>query len=189
MYWYKATRDHRLVEGDFAAPFPVCSVYQSCLKVLRVLTAHPQLEHTYFCPSLLSDVRDGGNFPKQCGYLIHDNRPTDRQAKIHLVHPPKFPPKTACWQRHRILGLSPNSTNQQPTPPLPMKLLLKDRVGDVQEHRHHPRRPSRRHPRDGSRRADAHHSLLPRDQHPQRARQKPGANRHWRLAGIRRRNC
>ena len=62
-------------------------------------------------------------------------------------------------------------------------------VRGVAEHlhgqpRHHPLRPARRHPGDRPRRADAHHAVVPRHGHPERAAEEPGADRHRRLAGA-----
>ena len=58
------------------------------------------------------------------------------------------------------------------------------RVGPLhgRQHRHHPLRPPRRHPGIRPRRADAHHAVVPRHQHQERARDQPGADRHRRLA-------
>ena len=50
--------------------------------------------------------------------------------------------------------------------------------------RDHPLRPSRRHPGDRPRRADAHDAVLPRHRDPKRPPREPRTDRHRRLAGA-----
>ena len=77
----------------------------------------------------------------------------------------------------------PGRARRRPLDRLPDRPRRRPAPGRRQP-RDHPLRPPRRHPGDRPRRADAHHAVVPRHGHPERAGQEPGADRHRRLAGA-----
>ena len=55
-------------------------------------------------------------------------------------------------------------------------------IGNLQKHWHHPRRSTRRHSREGSRRTDAYHTLLPRHEFTQCQSKESRTDWDWGMA-------
>ena len=83
-----------------------------------------------------------------------DVRP-DHQGRLARLRQRRVPRRA----RRRPLDRLPDHPRRRPAP-------------QRRQPRDHPLRPARRHPGDRPRRADAHHALVPRHGHPQRARRR-----------------
>ena len=118
-------------------------------------------------PARVDHDRRPGRRLHHPGQHREDVRP-DQQGGLARLRERRVP----GGARRRPLDRLPDHPRRRPAP-------------ERRQSRDHPLRPARGHPGDRPRRADAHHALVPRHGHPQRAGPQPGADRHRRVAGAR----